>query len=227
MEAIGYVRVSTTEQVKGFGLDVQRGTIEEYCRAQSLGLVALYADEGVSGSNGLDTRDGLARALFALERGDAEVLVVARLDRLARDLLLQETIMGRMRAAGVKVLSATEADVDSEDPTRVLVRQVIGAIAQYEKAIIRARLMAGKAVKRARGGYVGGAPPFGYRQDGDRVVEEPSEQAVIAYVHAHRAEPLRDIAEGLLGAGYRPRTGERWHPETVRRIRAAVSQAAR
>ncbi|HVC26070.1 MAG TPA: recombinase family protein, partial [Acidimicrobiales bacterium] len=133
-KVLGYTRVSTAEQVDGFGLDVQRGAIERYCKDHGLRLVRVFSDEGQSGSNGLDTRVELAEALALVERGEVAGLVVYRLDRLARDLLLQETLMARMRQAGAEVLSVSEPDIDSDDATRVLVRQVLGSISQYERA---------------------------------------------------------------------------------------------
>ena len=63
-KALGYVRVSTDEQAaNGYGLEVQRAAIREYCRAQGLALVGILSDEGMSGSNGLDSREGLAEVL--------------------------------------------------------------------------------------------------------------------------------------------------------------------
>ena len=88
-KVFGYVRVSTAEQVAGNGLDVQRSAIRSYCREHGLLLTRILSDEGISGSNGLDTRTGLAEGLAGVERGDVAGLVVYRLDRLARDLLLQ------------------------------------------------------------------------------------------------------------------------------------------
>ena len=125
---IGYTRVSTAEQVAGFGLDVQAKAIRDHCRAHRLHLVALFSDEGQSGSNGLDTRQDLAKALALAESHQAEAIVVYRMDRLARDLLLQETLIARLQVAGARVISVTEPDMDGEDATRVLVRQVLGAI---------------------------------------------------------------------------------------------------
>ena len=91
---IGYVRVSTQEQVEGFGLAVQRDGIRAYCKERGLRLVDIAADEGISGSNGLDTRPGLTEALLRVEDHEVSGIVVYRLDRLARDLLLQETVRG-------------------------------------------------------------------------------------------------------------------------------------
>src|SRR5688500_10993235 len=110
---IGYIRVSTAEQVNGFGLEVQEKAIAEWCKREGVRLLAVHRDEGQSGSNGLDTRPGRAEALARCEAGEAQALVVYRLDRLARDLVLQETTIQRLQAHGVRVLSVTEPDVDS------------------------------------------------------------------------------------------------------------------
>lgn len=218
--AIGYVRVSTQEQVSGFGLDVQRKAVRDYCTAQGYRLVSVLSDEGISGSNGLDTREGLATALAVIERHESDVLVVYRLDRLARDLMLQETTIARLRAAGASVESVTEADIDSDDPTRVLVRQVLGAIGQYEKALIRGRMMAGRAAKAASGGYAAGRPAFGYRAEGGQLVAEQREQEAVRMVVRLRREglSLRQIGTRLEDSGYRPKVGERWQANQVRRI---------
>jgi DNA invertase Pin-like site-specific DNA recombinase len=219
-KAIGYTRVSTQEQVHGFGLDVQRQAVRDYCKAHSLTLVAIHSDEGLSGSNGLDTRQGLATALAAIERHEASVLVVYRLDRLARDLVLQETTITRLRAAGASVLSVTEPDIDSDDGTRVLVRQILGAVGQYERALIRGRMMAGKAQKVAHGGYGGGRPAFGYRaQDGELVPDVVEQQAVTLAKQLHaEGLSLRAIGACLAAAGHWPKAGERWAPTQVNRL---------
>jgi DNA invertase Pin-like site-specific DNA recombinase len=218
---LAYTRVSTREQVDGFGLEVQSKAIKDYAKANGLRLVRTLSDEGQSGSNGLDARVGLAEALGIVERGEVAGIVVYRMDRLARDLLLQETLMARMRAAGAEVLSVSEPDMDSDDPTRVLVRQVLGSISQYERALIRGRMMAGKAAKVAKGGYGGGRPPFGWRSEGKELVPEPREQEIIALVrHLSEDEGLssRQIAVRLEEAGHRPKVGEHWSSVQVLRI---------
>jgi DNA invertase Pin-like site-specific DNA recombinase len=219
-KVLGYIRVSTQEQVTGFGLEVQAKAIKDYTKANGLRLVRTLSDEGQSGSNGLDARVGLAEALGIVERGEVAGIVVYRMDRLARDLLLQETLMARMRAAGAEVISVSEPDMDSDDPTRVLVRQVLGSISQYERALIRGRMMAGKAAKVAKGGYGGGRPPFGWRAEGKELVPEPREQEVIALVRQLADEGLssRQIAARLEEAGHRPKVGNHWSSVQVLRI---------
>ena len=217
---LGYTRVSTQEQVTGFGLEVQAKAIKDYAKANGLRLVRTLSDEGQSGSNGLDARVGLAEALAIVERGEVAGIIVYRMDRLARDLLLQETLMARMRAAGAEVISVSEPDMDSDDPTRVLVRQVLGSISQYERALIRGRMMAGKAAKVSKGGYGGGRPPFGWRAEDKELVPEPREQEAIALVRQLADEGLssRQIAARLEEAGHRPKVGEHWSSVQVLRI---------
>jgi DNA invertase Pin-like site-specific DNA recombinase len=225
--ALGYVRVSTAEQVEGYGLAVQEQAVRGYCREHGLRVVEVLRDEGQSGSNGLDDRLGLGETLARLERGDADVLVVARLDRLARDLLLQETTMERLRAAGVEVVSVAEPDVDSDDPTRVLVRQLLGAIAQYERSVIKGRMVAGKAAKVAGGGYGGGRPGYGQKAEGGALVADPDEQRLVGRVAELRSQgqSYRAICAVLEAEGYEPRRAKRWSPVVVRSI--AKRSAAR
>jgi DNA invertase Pin-like site-specific DNA recombinase len=217
---IGYTRVSTQEQVEGFGLDVQEAAIRSYCKAQGLRLVAMLSDHGQSGSNGLDARLGLAEGLARIERGEATGLVVHRLDRLARDLILQETIIGRLEAIAASVLSVAEPAMDGDDATRIMVRRMLGVISDYERAVIRGRMMAGKAAKVANGGYGGGRPAYGQRAAQGALVPNQDESAVIEMVVAMRKDDAsyREIARALADAGLTTRGGGEWNPNQVRRI---------
>ena len=92
--------------------------------------------------------------------------MVYRLDRLARDLVLQEILLREIHAAGGVLLSATPGENellrDPHDPIRKLMRQILGAFAEYEKSVIALRLAAGRAAKRASGGKGSGSYPFGW-----------------------------------------------------------------
>lgn len=221
MKAVGYLRVSTDQQVsEGLGLEVQAEALAAYCEREGITLVETYRDEGISGAETISGRPALAAALVAVEDGDAEALIVYRLDRLARTLILQETIIERVKARGGRVISTAEADVDADDPTRVMVRQILGVIAQYERALISQRLQAGRAAKASRGGYAYGAPPYGYRAEDGTLVPVEDEQKVIARILGLRAEglALRAISERLNVEGVEaPRAG-RWNHDTVGQI---------
>lgn len=221
-KAIAYLRISTMEQRRGYGLEAQEAAIRDYARRHDVRLVAVLRDEGVSGSNGLDARVGLAEALARLEAGEAEQLIVSRMDRLARDLVLAELTIARLRDRGVPVISVAEPDLDTEsdDPTRTLVRQVLGAVAQFERALIRGRMAAGKAAKAAQGGYTGGRPGYGHAAKDRELVVNPSEQRVVELVTTLRrkGESYRAIASALEAEGLRPRRAKTWQPAVVRSI---------
>lgn len=227
--AAGYLRVSTDRQVEeGLGLEVQEAAIVGWCDAHDVELVEVFRDEGISGSNGLELRLGLAGALEAVQNGCAAGVVVYRLDRLARDLMVQEQLLAEFWRAGGEVWSCSPAEGqylvrdDPGDPSRKLIRQVLGAVAEYERAMIRLRLAGGRARKHAAGGYAYGAPPFGWLARDGVLVEVPSEQAVIGMVRVLREGPplltLRAVAEVLNGEGVRTRRGGLWRGEQVRRI---------
>lgn len=175
MRAIGYLRVSTDEQAEhGAGLDIQRDAITAYCAEHDIELAATFADEGISGKEGLDARLALADALAEL--GPGIELVIYRLDRLARDLMLQETLLAEAWRTGgtVASCSATErvyCQPDSpDDPARRLIRQVLGAVADYERSVIAQRMRNGRRRMLAAVGYAGGPQPYGYTDDAERQV---------------------------------------------------------
>lgn len=239
MTAIGYIRVSTNGQADGFGPEIQERAIKIHTGER---LKAIYRDEGISGK--LLDRPGLAEALRHLGTGDK--LVVARLDRLARDLVVQEMLLAEIRRRGARLVSCAEGEQayledDESDPSRRLIRQVLGAVAEYERAMVALRLRAGRAAKRANGGYAGGEPPFGWRvAEVGGLEEDEREQFVL--------QAMRDLARAGYGVtqiatmlnagvggwhpdgsrvvgtpeGFRPRRARRWTKESVHRILASI-----
>jgi DNA invertase Pin-like site-specific DNA recombinase len=182
VKLIAYLRVRTDKQAEqGLGLSVQRRAIAAWAKGNGHKVAATYSDEGISGSNGLDSRPGLAGAFQALEDGQADGLVVYRLDRLARKLANQETWIERLERRGRKVVRVTEPEY-GEDETRDFVRQVLGAVAQYERAVIVRRMQSGRAEKAAKGGFAYGSPAFGYRAQDGELVTDDAESAIAARI---------------------------------------------
>jgi DNA invertase Pin-like site-specific DNA recombinase len=218
--AIAYVRVSTVEQISGFGLDVQEKAIRDYARDHGIRVLDIARDEGVSGTKGEEGRPGLAEALVRLEAGEAEVLLVARADRLARDLILQETVIRDLKRWERDIVSVAEPDLVAEDGQRTLIRQILGAVSQYEGWLIAARLRAGREMKRARGGYAAGRPPYGYRANRGALEPLPQEQEAISVAKElrRRGMSLRQIAQRLTQEGHRPKGGGVWHPPQIARL---------
>lgn len=219
VKAVSYLRVSGKGQVDGDGFPRQRETIGRYARAAGFELVGEYRDEGVSGTKDLDDREGLSELLTRIRANGVRVVIVERADRLARDLIVGELILSQFRELGVKVIAAeggTELTAPDDDPTRTLIRQVLGAVAQFEKAVIVSKLKAARVRKRRATGRCEGRKPYGSR---------PGEADVVTLIHKLRRKPrggerlsYAAIAERLNAEGCPTRTGKPWAPETVRRI---------
>jgi DNA invertase Pin-like site-specific DNA recombinase len=227
VKVVGYLRVSTDRQAEaGLGLEVQEEALRSWAPANGHRLVKVLRDEGISGSNGIETRLGLAEALDQLKVGDAEGLVVYRLDRLARDLVLQEQLLAEIWRMGAEAFSTSNAEQgylqdDPSDPSRKLIRQVLGAVAEYERAMIRLRLEAGRRRKSQSGGYAGfGSPPFGLQSESGTLVPNATEQATLARIRALHSDgqSLRQIARSLDSEELKPRRGDCWQPRQVGRI---------
>lgn len=218
-KAVGYLRVSTSEQVtSGLGLEAQQAAIEAAALKLGLPLAETFADAGVSGGLTLEQRPGLLAAVDALGAGD--VLLVAKRDRLGRDVLNVCMIDRLVERRGARVVSAAGEGTDSNDPTSRLMRQIIDAFAEYERCVIRARTKSALDAKRAKGQRVGNLP-FGFRLGDDGVMLEPheEEQRVLTRIFALRAAggTLRSIADALNAAGCRTRTGGPWQYQYVSR----------
>lgn len=220
VKVIAYTRVSTdTQAEKGLGLDMQRRAIREWAKANGHKVIAWYGSaEGVSGTNGLDTRPELAEAFQALHEGKADALAVYRLDRLARKLALQETWIGQLERVGKQVISVTEPYA-GDDEMRTLIRQILGAVSEYERTVIYKRLQGGRAEKAAQGGYAYGSPPYGWESKDKALAPVEAEQDVLRAMHALRADGVSygAIASDLNARGVIARKGGRWHAQTVSR----------
>ena len=224
-KAVGYVRVSKDEQ--HLSPEAQRAALVGWAARAGAELVAVLVD-AVSGAAPLDKRPGLVAALDALEEHGAGVLLVAKRDRLARDVVAAALVERLAQRAGARVVSAAGEGTDGEadDPTAKLLRTMIDAFAEYERALIRARTRAALAVKRARGEKTGGACPlgFGVAEDGRTLVPDADEARAVKRARTLRARGVAfgAIAERLNAEGV-PCRGSRWHKTTVVRLLARTA----
>lgn len=222
LELVGYTRVSTLGQVTdGQGLDIQSDAIRDWTRRQKHRLIGTFSDEGVSGS--VEERVGLEDAIAAIRFNGADGLVIHTLDRLARSLTVQEAALQQVWAAGGRVFTVDGGEVfqdDPDDPARTLIRQVLGAVSQFEAAMIARRLRRGRERKAAAGGYAHGSPPLGWRADDGQLVPDPNEQQVVERIRSMWAEgsSLRQIGNHLDDEGLVPKRSTRWHPMKVKRV---------
>ena len=216
--AVGYIRVSTEDQA--LGPEAQRASLEAWATRNGVELVAVFEDLGVSGAAALDRRPGLLAALDALESRGAGLLVIAKRDRLARDTMTAAMVERLAERAGARIVSADGVG-DGDGPEAMLMRRIVDAFAEYERALIRGRTRNALAVKKARGERVG-AVPVGSKvsTDGRTLEADAAELEVIAAARELRAAGLsiRNIAAELERRGFRNRAGNAIAPTQVARI---------
>ena len=210
--AIAYLRVSTESQAdSGLGLEAQQAAIEAAAARLGLSVIDTFTDSAVSGGLALEYRPALVAALDAIRAGD--VLMVAKRDRLGRDVLNVAMIERLVERRGARVHSAAGEGTDDDGPTGRLMRQIIDAFAEYERALIRARTRAAMAAAKKRGQRVGQIP-FGMAlgDDGRKLVPNQDERAVLAEIHRlrNRGYALFTIAEELNARGWRNRQNRPW-----------------
>lgn len=207
-KAVAYLRASTDEQ--HLSPEAQRSAIESWARSNGVTICEWFADLGVSGAAELEKRAALMGSLDALSAHGAGLLVVSKRDRLARDVVACAMIERLAQRAGARVVSAAGEGTGCDDPTSQLMRTIVDAFSQYERALIRARTTAALGVKKSRGERVG-TIPYGFSLSADGSTLEPceAEQAVIARVRGARAAGLsfRVIVAELERAGIKSRGG--------------------
>ena len=221
MKAIGYVRVSTEQQAdQGVSLAAQRDKIAAYCALYDLELVEVLEDAGASASS-LE-RPGLQAALAALAAGEADTLVVVKLDRLTRSVRDLDALLSGYFAEGRHGLVSVQEQVDTTTATGRMILNVLMSVSQWEREVIGERTSAAMQHKAANGEYTGGKVPYGYRlaEDGVNLVEDAGEQEVIAAIREYRdgGLSLRKIAERLEACGFTSRTGKRFTASSIRNI---------
>lgn len=215
---VGYVRVSTSEQAdSGLGLQAQLQALTRAAADRRWQLVSVEADPGVSAA--ARRRPGLRRALQLVRGGDADGLVVTRLDRLARSLLDFSHLMDESHRRGWRLV-ALDLGMDTATPAGGLVAAVMASFAEYERQLISLRTKEALAIARARGVQLG------------RTSTVP--QPVIERIAAMRAQGLsyRAIAARLNAEGVptsQPRKAGRpptaWHAPSVQRMEQRARRA--
>jgi DNA invertase Pin-like site-specific DNA recombinase len=202
--AVGYVRVSTTEQATGgLGLEGQRSTIVAACTARGLNVADVYTDAGVSSV--ATTRPALDEALAAVEAAPGRVLVVAKLDRLARSLSAYAALVDRSRRNGWQLLALDTPEAAT--PQGEAMQLVVLAFAQMERRLISQRTVDALAAARARG-VVLGRP----------VLVDDQVAAEILELYRRRQLNASAIAARLNASNISGPAGGVWHPGAVARV---------
>ena len=230
---VGYVRVSTEQQAsEGVSLEAQRTKLTAYATALDLELVAVFEDAGLSGKS-LD-RPGLAAALAMLDAGDADGLVVTKLDRLTRSVRDLGELVDRYFSERFSLLSVNDS-IDTRTAAGRLVLNVLAAVSQWEREATAERTRDALGQLRAQGLRLGGEALGWRRSDArdqgghrtlERLVDEVSTIDRIVELDASGCS-LREIADILRLEGRATKRGGRWHPMTIQRVLERHQREAR
>jgi len=222
---VGYIRVSTARQAdEGVSLDAQRRKLDLYAELHGLDLVAVEVDAGVSAKT--LNRPALQAALARLSAGEAEGLIVAKLDRLTRSVKDLGELVETYFADRYSLLSVADS-IDTTTAGGRLVLNVLASVSQWEREAIGERTAEALRHIRDHEGAKLGAPALGEcrtdeRDDhGRRVVKSiPSEVAAVRRVHELRSEGLthRQIAEQMNAEGHPTKRGGQWHRSTIAKV---------
>lgn len=220
LKLAGYCRVSTDNQKEEGTIQLQENALNAFALANGFELVRIFKDEGISG--GLEDRPGLNELFSFLEiNKGVDGVLIFKLDRLARDLYIQEHLIKKLELLGKKLISTKEKDLDSNDPMRKAFRQFMGIVSELEKAFITMRLSGGRINKAKKGGYAGGGVALGYKvKDKDLIVDKKLSE-IVKFIFDMKFEHnmgLRAIARFLNQESIPTLRGGKWHACTVRYI---------
>lgn len=214
--AVGYVRASTDDQEET--LLAQREDIDRWAEGESLQLLAVFVDRGVSGATPVGERPGLTAALSLLEEAGGALLVATKRDRFARDAVLMamlETLVGKLGGRLTTVVGGSDGD----GPEDFLLHRIQDVFSEYERLLVGFRTRRALAQKKARGERVGTLPYGSTLGDDGKLVPDPAEQAVVRQVMELDSKGMsyREICAWLAGSGAKPR-GTKWWPQTIATI---------
>jgi len=216
MKVVAYYRVSTEMQVdSGAGLSAQEDICKAWCEKHHTHVTESYIEKAISGASALDKRPALMKAIASLEEGD--ILLIARLDRLSRDLYGGIMIDEAVAHQKAKIVSAAGEGTDSDDPAAKMIRDIIRVVAGFERNITRFRIKAALAAKKARGERAGSLP-FGWMVGPDKkLMPNPSESNHVREMILLRIDGygMKKIAQKMNEKGLLNRKEKLWTHDSI------------
>ncbi|WP_246622899.1 recombinase family protein [Rhizobium laguerreae] len=217
IKAVAYLRTSSAANV-GADKDSekrQRLAINAFARANGFEIIEFYFDAAVSGADAVDARPGFATMLKRIEGNGVRTIIVETASRFARDLMVQEVGYARLKERGIELIAAdSPAAFQDDTPTAKLVRQILGAVAEFDKAMTVAKLRGARDRKRATGVKVEGRKSHAERT--------PDLVALARRLHRKDRQgnrrSLRDIAAELAVQGHVSNAGTALPPSIVRSL---------
>lgn len=212
--ALAYLRVSSKGQVDGDGFDRQEDAVYQWADAHGAALLGVFREEGVSGTKELLHRPALNRLIARVAEGGIDTVLIEKADRLARDLIVSELLLRQFAELGVRVIEAeggNDLTAGSDNPTATLIRQILAAVAQFEKSSVVAKLRVARNRRRASTGRCEGVKPYGAKK---------GEREIVEMMLAWREGGLtsRGIAQELNRRMLWSRSGKPWNHTVVARV---------
>jgi DNA invertase Pin-like site-specific DNA recombinase len=213
--AFAYLRTSSAANV-GDDKDSeprQMTAIEGYAKRAGIDLIDSYYDASVKGADPIETRPGFAAMLEAIEANGTQTIIVETSNRFARDLLVQEVGFAMLQKRGITVIAADSPAAFLDDtPTARLIRQILGAISEFEKSMLVAKLRGARERKRRSGVRVEGRKPISETRPetielARKLARKPKGKA---------APSLRDISRMLAKRGHVTGNGTAYAPTAVK-----------
>jgi DNA invertase Pin-like site-specific DNA recombinase len=217
-KAVAYLRTSSAANV-GADKDSekrQRAAITAYAKAAGIEIGDWFNDAAVSGADPVDTRPGFAAMLERIEGNGVRTIIVETASRFARDLMVQEVGYARLRERGITLIAADSPNSFQDDtPTAKLIRQILGAVAEFDKAMTVAKLRGARDRKRAATG----------KCEGRKSHRELRPDVVALAKRLHRASPktgkrrsLREIAKELARANHVNERGQPYAAQSIQNM---------
>ena len=197
--AIGYTRTSSAANIGEDKDSVvrQRKAIQVYAKRAGYRIVEWYDDPAVTGADTIDARPGFMAALEEIASNGVRTIIVETANRFARDLIVQETGWKRLHADGITLIAADSPyQFVDETPTAVLIRQILGAVAQFDKAMTVAKLRGARERKRRK---------TGLKVEGRKSYAEANPKLVELTYQLSEQRPrlsLREISASLASQGF-------------------------
>lgn len=213
--SIAYIRVSTDRQTEGNGPDQQRRSICTYAAMRGLAIDEwVFEDE----SGTVEDREQILQLKMRAQNGEITGIIIDRMDRLGRRLQVCENLYQFFRASGAEVICVAQQLDDS--PAGTMLRQMLGAVAEFQRSEMLSRLALCKRAARARKGTYGGGPvPYGYKSVGEgKLIADPKYVGLVQRIFELRELSYKEICASINQEGYRTRVGTSFSPMQVLRI---------
>jgi DNA invertase Pin-like site-specific DNA recombinase len=220
--ACAYYRTSSATDVGADkdSLKSQQDLVRACAAARNLQIVHEYYDAAASGADAdsVETRPGFTDMLAYMLGSGAGTIIVESASRLARDLVVQETGYQALMTRGIELIAADSPDsFVSDTPAAVLIRQILGAVAQFDKAMLVHKLRGARDRKSAK---------LGRRIEGNPNWKPvPIEAVEVAKAARGRGLTLRAVSTELAAAGFLSPSGKQYGPQSVQRMLEAAAMA--